>query len=80
MGWLLHRTWGGIVAGAFFVILLFQLSCLPDGVTGLIGARRWPEVFAGQRHEAGDLGQATHAAGGWLGQSIPAVEASQYGT
>ena len=120
VGWLLHKTWGGIVAGAFFVIpsifvLLglsyvyaaygnvpavvgvldgfkpvvvaivveavlkiggralkrrahfliaaaafvaiyflrapFPLIVLAAGLTGLLGARLWPEVFAGARQK-----------------------------
>src|SRR5256885_7396998 len=120
IGWLLHRVWGGIVAGAFFVIpsifvllglsyiyaaygnvplvvgvlsgfkpvvvaivveavlkiggralkrrahfliaaaafisiyffrVPFPLIVLAAGITGLVGARVWPEIFAGARQK-----------------------------
>ncbi len=55
-GWLLHRTWGGIVAGTlsiallafaglFFFKLPFPILVLGAGVAGLIGGRFWKEKF-----------------------------------
>ena len=123
IGWLLHKTWGGIIAGAFFVIpsifillglsyvyaahgnvpvvlgvlsgfkpvvvaivveavlkiggraikrrahlliavaafiaiysfrVPFPLIVLAAGIIGLIGAHRWPEIFAGARQQTTD--------------------------
>ena len=60
IGWLMHRTWGGIVAGGLFVLpSLFILVAL-SWVYGL-----WPRA-AGRgpvlRHQAGRDGVVVHAA------------------
>jgi hypothetical protein len=43
IGWLMHRTWGGIVAGALFVLpSLFILIALSGSTCALATCRWWP--------------------------------------
>ena len=48
IGWLLHRTWGGIVAGAFFVIpSVFVLLALSYVYAAHGNVSRWLECSQG---------------------------------
>jgi chromate transporter len=43
IGWLMHRTWGGVIAGALFVLpSLFILIGCPGSTSPLAKCRWWP--------------------------------------
>jgi hypothetical protein len=61
IGWLMHRTWGGIVAGALFVLpSLFILIALSGSMWRFGDVPWWPGSVL--RHQAG--GDGHRAAGG----------------
>src|SRR5215211_2598212 len=61
IGWLLHRTWGGIVA-IYFLHVPFPLIVLAAGLTGFMGARLWPEVFAAAKPKTKEADKKTEGA------------------
>src|SRR5690349_5583176 len=73
IGWLMHRTAGGVMAGLLFIlpgiICIMALSYIYAAFLGFFGARAGRPEFAGGGH--GGHGAAEGATGDLLGNELP---------